>query len=159
MVCVLIKLSFRDWEPSDSLAFKNCAVGPCGDVSWVSLLYYCSTCVLATLRSSRLVQDISVCTDPPTHLFEVTYCACPQSICMLVYNSLIFDTVHENINFNHYVSCYTIIMVCTSWFIIWFLNIRVSEEPKLKLCSNKSLRHTYCSLFIHVMLEMWFDVP
>lgn len=67
-----------------------------------------------------VVQDISVCTDPNnTGLLEIMYCACHHCICMLIYISLIFDTVNENINFNDYVCCYAIIMVNTSWFIIW----------------------------------------
>lgn len=156
MFCVLINLSLRDWEPSGSFAFSSGPVGSCGDVSWVSPLYYCFTCVSATPRSSRLVQDISVCTDPPTQVCLRSHTVPHHSISMLLYNTLIFDTLNKNMNLNHYTSCYTIVMVCTSWLIIWFLNIRASEEPKLKLCLNKSLRYL---LFAHVIWEMWYDVP
>lgn len=33
MFCVLIKLIFRDWEPSDSFVFKKGVVVPRGDIS------------------------------------------------------------------------------------------------------------------------------
>lgn len=125
--CVLINLIFRDWEPSDSFPFRNGAVGPCGDVSWVSPLYYCSTCVSATPRSCRLVQDISVCTDPP--VWGPILCLSPQH---LLYDSLVFDAFNVNMNFNHYMNCYTIIVVCTSWFIIWFFKHQSIRRVQIK---------------------------